>query len=177
MLRRLVETDARLQIVGEAADGEEAIRLALASRPDAVLLDLQMPNTDGLDAALAMVELARETARDVPGVQGDLEALPFRRGALDGAWARASYLHIARDRLPWALMELHHALAVGAPAHLTMMRGEGEGPFPNDDFAGRFFARTLPVARPPRLRRRIVWLPRSYTPNSGRPEPPRGASR
>jgi len=54
MLRRLVETDARLQIVGEAADGEEAIRLALASRPDAVLLDLQMPNTDGLDAALAI---------------------------------------------------------------------------------------------------------------------------
>jgi YesN/AraC family two-component response regulator len=54
MLRRLVETDARLQIVGEALDGEEAIRLALESRPDAVLLDLQMPNTDGLDAALAI---------------------------------------------------------------------------------------------------------------------------
>ena len=97
-----------------------------------------------LDAASAMVELAREAAPDVPGVQGDLEALPFRRGALEGAWARASYLHVARDRLPWALMELHHALAVGAPAHLTMMRGEGEGPFPNDDFAGRFFARWHP---------------------------------
>ncbi len=87
-----------------------------------------------------MVELAREASPDVPGVQGDLEALPFRRGALDGAWARASYLHVARDRLPWALMELHHSLAVGAAAHLTMMHGEGEGPFPNDDFAGRFFA-------------------------------------
>ena len=97
-----------------------------------------------LDAASAMVELAREAAPDVPGVQGDLEALPFRRGALEGAWARASYLHVARDRLPWALMELHHVLAVGAPAHLTMMRGEGEGPFPNDDFAGRFFARWHP---------------------------------
>ena len=100
--------------------------------------------TVALDAASAMVELAREAAPDVPGVQGDLEALPFRRGALDGAWARASYLHVARDRLPWALMELHHALAVGAPAHLTMMQGEGEGPFPNDDFAGRFFARWQP---------------------------------
>ena len=78
-----------------------------------------------LDAASAMVELAREAAPDVPGIQGDLEALPFRRGALDGAWARASYLHVARDQLPWALMELHHALAVGAPAHLTMMQGRG----------------------------------------------------
>jgi DNA-binding NarL/FixJ family response regulator len=54
MLRRLVEIDARLQIVGEAVDGDEAIRLALESRPDAVLLDLQMPNTDGLDAAVAI---------------------------------------------------------------------------------------------------------------------------
>ena len=97
-----------------------------------------------LDAAFAMTELAREAAADVPAVQADLEALPFRRGALDGAWARASYLHIARDRLPWALMELHHALAVGVPAHLTMIRGDGEGAFPDDDFAGRFFARWQP---------------------------------
>ena len=100
--------------------------------------------TVALDAALAMVELAREAAPDVPGIQGDLEALPFRRGALDGAWAWASYLHVARDQLPWALMELHHALAVGVPAHVTMMQGDGEGPFPNDDFAGRFFARWHP---------------------------------
>jgi TDG/mug DNA glycosylase family protein len=94
-----------------------------------------------LDAAFAMVRLARDAAPDVPGVQADLAALPFRRGALGGAWARASYLHLARADLPWALMELHHALAVDAPAHLTMMRGEGEGPYPDDDFAGRFFAR------------------------------------
>ena len=50
--------------------------------------------TVALDAAAAMVELARDAAPDVPGVQGDLEALPFRRGALGGAWARASYLHV-----------------------------------------------------------------------------------
>ena len=94
-----------------------------------------------LDAALAMVRLARDAAPDVPGVRADLALLPFRRGALGGAWARASYLHVAHDDLPWALMELHHALAVGAPAHLTMMPGTGEGPFEDDEFAGRFFAR------------------------------------
>ena len=94
-----------------------------------------------LDAALAMVRLARDAAPDVPGVRADLALLPFRRGTLGGAWARASYLHLARGDLPWALMELHHALAVGAPAHLTMMPGTGEGPFEGDEFAGRFFAR------------------------------------
>lgn len=99
-----------------------------------------------LDAAHAMVRLARDAAPDVPGVHADLEALPFRRGGLGGAWARASYLHIARDRLPCALAELHHSLAVGAPAHLTMMQGHGEGPFPDDDFPGRFFVRWEPGA-------------------------------
>lgn len=102
--------------------------------------------TVALDAAAAMVALAREAAPDVPGLRGDLEALPFKRGALGGAWARASYVHIPRRRLPWALMELHCALAVGAPADLTMLRGDEEGPFPDDDFAGRFFARWRPDA-------------------------------
>jgi len=65
---------------------------------------------------------------------------------LGAAWARGSYLHIPRRRLPWALMELHQALAVGAPADLTMLRGDDEGLLPGDDFAGRFFARWQPEA-------------------------------
>ena len=89
-----------------------------------------------LDAASAMVALAREAAPDVPGVRGDLEALPFRRGALGGAWARASYLHIPRRRLPWALMELHQALAVGAPAHFTMHARRRRRPVPRRRLPG-----------------------------------------
>jgi TDG/mug DNA glycosylase family protein len=94
-----------------------------------------------LDAARSMVRLAHDAAPDVPGVQADLEALPFRRGGLGAGWARASYLHVPSRHLPWALAELHHALGVDAPVHLTMMAGEGEGPAPDDDFPGRFFAR------------------------------------
>ncbi|MEX1007534.1 MAG: uracil-DNA glycosylase family protein [Acidimicrobiia bacterium] len=133
---------------------DRAALLSAAVEPGAVVADLgcgaglhlpYLPRPAvALDAAYAMAELAREAAPDGAVLQGDLEALPFRRGALGGAWARASYLHIARVRLPWALMELHHALAVGAPAHLTMMHGDGEGPFEDDDFAGRFFARWQP---------------------------------
>jgi TDG/mug DNA glycosylase family protein len=93
-----------------------------------------------LDAAWSMVELVRDAAPDAWPVQGDLEQLPFRRGALGGAWARASYLHIARTGLPWALAELHHALAVGAPISLTMHLGTAEGVLTDDDFPGRFFA-------------------------------------
>jgi TDG/mug DNA glycosylase family protein len=97
-----------------------------------------------LDAAEAMVRLARETAPDAWCVQGDLEHLPLRAGALGGAWARASYVHVPVVRLPHTLRELHLASTVGAPMAMVMMAGEGEGPYPDDDFPGRFFARWRP---------------------------------
>jgi double-stranded uracil-DNA glycosylase len=102
--------------------------------------------TVAFDAALAMVRLAREEAPDAWPVQGDLEALPFRRGALAAGWARASYLHVPNERLPWALAELHRALRVGAPAHLVLHAGERSGRLADDDFPGRYFSAWAPDA-------------------------------
>jgi TDG/mug DNA glycosylase family protein len=94
----------------------------------------------GLDGALAMLRLARGVAGGAPLVQADLAALPFRRGCLGGAWARAAYLHIPRSALPIALAHLHAALTVDAPLEMSLRVGTGEGPIPDDDFPGRFFA-------------------------------------
>jgi TDG/mug DNA glycosylase family protein len=99
-----------------------------------------------LDAAFTMVRLAREAAPDAWPVQADLEALPFRRGALGGGWARASYLHLHRDRLPRALADLHRTFAVGAPAHLLFLAGDDDGELADDDFPGRWFAAWDPDA-------------------------------
>ena len=93
-----------------------------------------------LDAALAMVRLARAEAPDAWPVQADLEALPFRRGALAAGWARASYLHVPDERVPWAFAQLHDALAVGAVAHLVLHAGESSGLLTDDDFPGRYFS-------------------------------------
>lgn len=49
-----------VEIVGEAADGEEAVALAVAEHPDVVLMDLRMPRLDGVGATERIV-------RDVPG--------------------------------------------------------------------------------------------------------------
>jgi NarL family two-component system response regulator LiaR len=49
-LRMFLGTDPELEIVGEAADGAEAIKLARELRPDVVLMDLVMPGTDGIRA-------------------------------------------------------------------------------------------------------------------------------
>jgi two-component system nitrate/nitrite response regulator NarL len=53
-IRSLLEQDASFQIIGEAADGEEAYRLCGRLLPDLVLMDISMPVWDGLKATKAV---------------------------------------------------------------------------------------------------------------------------
>ncbi|MEU3571708.1 response regulator transcription factor [Kitasatospora sp. NPDC036755] len=48
--RLLIEAEEDMEVVGEAADGREAVELARATKPDLVLMDIRMPGTDGLGA-------------------------------------------------------------------------------------------------------------------------------
>lgn len=49
-LRLILETEADFEIAGEATDGNEALNLCKKLKPDVVLMDLRMPNMDGLTA-------------------------------------------------------------------------------------------------------------------------------
>jgi len=49
--RAILESQGDIEVVGEAADGVEAVKLAQKLGPDVVLLDVRMPNMDGIDAA------------------------------------------------------------------------------------------------------------------------------
>jgi DNA-binding NarL/FixJ family response regulator len=53
--RALLDAQEDLEVVGEAGDGDEAVRLAQRQRPDIVLMDIRMPGTDGLAATRAIV--------------------------------------------------------------------------------------------------------------------------
>ena len=50
MVAALIEADGRFEVVGVAADGEEAVQLATWQDPDVLLLDIEMPLVDGLTA-------------------------------------------------------------------------------------------------------------------------------
>jgi DNA-binding NarL/FixJ family response regulator len=56
----IVDVEDDIEVVGQASDGLEAVRLAKAERPDVVLMDLVMPNLDGVAAI-------RQIRQDLPG--------------------------------------------------------------------------------------------------------------
>jgi DNA-binding NarL/FixJ family response regulator len=52
--RALLDAQDDIEVVGEAADGDEAVRLAVQLVPDVVLMDVRMPGRNGIDAAAAI---------------------------------------------------------------------------------------------------------------------------
>lgn len=61
-LRDVLETDPRLEVVGEAADGEVAIDLAHTQQPDVILMDINLPTINGL-------QVTRKLKSQIPDVK------------------------------------------------------------------------------------------------------------
>ena len=60
-LAQVLEQSGEFEVVGQAADGEEAVRVAAEVSPDVVVMDVMMPNKDGVEACREIMESAPDT--------------------------------------------------------------------------------------------------------------------
>ena len=67
----LLEQDPEIRVVGQAADGQEAFSVAVEQRPDIVLMDLDLPKLDGVQATRRILERCPRTKVLILSVFGD----------------------------------------------------------------------------------------------------------
>jgi len=60
--RRILEDDAEIEVVGEASDGQEAVRMAQKEKPTVIVMDCALPGMNGLEATRKILETRPETA-------------------------------------------------------------------------------------------------------------------
>ncbi len=74
-IKRLLYFEGDISIVGEASNGEEAIRMAEDLKPDVVLMDINLPGIDGIAASELIANQTPDTAIVIISIQGEPEYL------------------------------------------------------------------------------------------------------
>jgi DNA-binding NarL/FixJ family response regulator len=113
--RLLLEAQDDLEVVGEAADGEQAVALARELRPDVILMDIRMPRVDGIEA---IGRLQQEALDPPPRVlvltTFDLDEYVF--GALRAGAAGFLLKDAPKDALVQAIRVIHAGDALLSPS-------------------------------------------------------------
>jgi DNA-binding NarL/FixJ family response regulator len=140
--RLFLETQDDLEVVGEAADGAEAIERARELEPDVVLMDIRMPGMDGVEATARLTAAGIEPPpRVLVLTTFDLDEYVF--GALRAGAAGFLLKDAPRERLLEAIHVVHEGEALLSPSITRRLI---------EDFA----TRTDPLEPPPALLEQIT---------------------
>ena len=82
-IRKLLQFEADFEVVGAARTGDEALQVAIETQPDVVLMDINMPDMDGITATEAILESVHFAQIVILSVQSDADYM--RRAMLAGA--------------------------------------------------------------------------------------------
>jgi DNA-binding NarL/FixJ family response regulator len=104
--RMVLDAESDMEVVGEAANGTEAVHQAALLRPDVVLMDVRMPEMDGIQATERIVA-ARETSRVLILTTFDLDEYAF------GALRAGASGFLLKDARPAELLAAIRAVATG----------------------------------------------------------------
>lgn len=105
-LRMILGSDAQLELVAEAADGREAVEQARAHRPDVVLMDIRMPELDGIAATA-------EVLRAVPGTQVCVLTTFGADSYVAAALRAGASGFLLKDTSPQGIVQAVHTVANG----------------------------------------------------------------
>jgi DNA-binding NarL/FixJ family response regulator len=105
--RLILETREDLDVVGEAEDGREAVELARKLRPDVILMDVRMPNVDGLEATRQLLDGREEGPRVLILTTFDLDEYVYEALRVGASG------FLLKDTPPEQLVDAIHVVANG----------------------------------------------------------------
>jgi DNA-binding NarL/FixJ family response regulator len=112
-LKTLLKGEQDIQIVGEAANGYQAVAFASKLCPDVVVMDISMPLLNGLDAAL-------EIRKHVPSTKVLMLSAHIEEAYIERAKALGASGYVTKDGavkvLPMAIREVHQGKAFFTPS-------------------------------------------------------------
>ncbi len=111
-LRALLETEEDIEIVGEADNGEETVRQVLETKPSVVIMDIMMPQLDGLQATSEIMKSASDVRIIVLSMVADEE---YVRRAVDVGVKGYLIKSTASRELLSAIREVHAGNAFFSP--------------------------------------------------------------
>lgn len=121
-LRNVLELEEELEIVGEASDGEDAIKQVKTLRPDVVLLDLNMPRMNG-------IEVARWVKKNYPEIQILILTIHEDENYMFEVIRAGALGYLLKDVEPSMLVKAIHVVAKGQSFIYPTLTGRLVGEF------------------------------------------------